>query len=97
MNHGGGYSPDSAIEALERALKRKTVKYGTLKESANLAELYLLLYYDQGFHYNTPFDTPAFRFEEIVVHLKKVTVSEHGVFDRIFVFIPATKQAARVW
>ncbi len=97
MNHGGAYSPETALEALERTLKRKTTKYQTLHAEQELAELYLLLYYDQGFHYNTPFDTPGHGFSQIVQHLSRLTVQEHGVFQRIFLFIPATRDLARVY
>jgi len=97
MNHGGGYSPDTAVEALERTLSRKTAKYSTLHADQRLAELYLLLYYDQGFHYNTPFDAPGHGFAEIARHLTNLAAQDHGVFQRIFLFIPATKDLARVY
>jgi hypothetical protein len=97
MNHGGGYSPDTAVEALDRTLSRKTAKYQTLHRDQNLAELYLLLYYDQGFHYNTPFEAPGHGFREIAQHLARIAERDHGVFQRIFLFIPATKDIAQVY
>lgn len=97
MPHGGPYAIKSAVEALEDSLKRKTAKYATLKTTANLSELYLLLYYDQGFHYNTPFDAPGFGFSEIVSHIAQMAASDHGAFDRIFLFIPAKQQVAIVY
>ena len=96
-NHGGAYSPDTALKALERALARKTAKYRGLHSQLKLAELHLLLYYDQGFHYNSPFDAPGHGFREVVRHLRDVAMSDHGVFDRIFLFIPATRQVARIY
>ena len=97
MSHGGAYSPDSAVDALEASLRRKTAKYASLKTDQNLSELHLLLYYDQGYHYNTPFDAPDFGFVEIASHLTQVAATEHGAFDRIFLFIPATREVARVY
>jgi hypothetical protein len=97
MPHGGPYSPRTALRALERTLNRKTSKYATLKTSANLAELYLLIYYQQGYHYNTPFDAPGFGFPEVATHLQTIASSEHGSFDRIFLYIPFTHQMARIY
>lgn len=96
MNHGGAYTPDTAVEALEQTLAKKTAKYQNLLADANLSKLYLLIYYDQGFHYNSPFDAPDYGFNEIAAHLSTVAQDNHGVFDGIFLFIPAKKQLAQV-
>ena len=97
MPHGGPYGTQSALDALEISLQRKTAKYATLKANAGLAELHLVLYYDQAWAFNTPFDAPGFGFPEIVSHLKQVAVADHGAFDRIFLFIPAKQQLEAIY
>jgi hypothetical protein len=94
---GGAYSPETGRAALEQALARKTGKYATLRQDAGLDELYLLLYYDQAHFYNTPFDSPGFGFPEIASRLARLAASDHGVFDRIFLCIPAQKLVAQIF
>lgn len=97
MPHGGAHGIQPAIQALEFSLQRKTAMYATLKSNAGLAELHLLLYYDQGWAFNTPFDAPGFGFREIASHLKQVASADHGAFDRIFLFIPAKQQLETIY
>ena|SRR6266568_1397368 len=97
MPHGGSYGTQSAVHALEISLQRKTAMYPTLKTTAGLAELHLLLYYDQGWAFNTPFDAPGFGFPEIASHLRRVAAADHGPFNRIFLFIPAKQQLATIY
>jgi hypothetical protein len=97
MNHGGAYSPESAVNALKVTLARKTQKYATLHDDQRLTKLFLLIYYDQGFHYNTPFDAPGYGFDEIAVELAALAAIDHGVFEGIWLFIPATGDIAKLY
>lgn len=97
MSHGGAYNPDTALDAAITALQKKTNMYATLKADANVGELCLLLYYDQGWAYNTPFTTPNFGLAQIAEGLRAIAESDHGQFERIFVFIPATKEVADIY
>ena len=97
MPHGGGYDEESAFDALKESLARKTAMYTTLHKDQNLAELHLLLYYDQGFLYNTPFDVPDWGFNEIAAALANVAAQNHGVFDHIYLFILETGDLAVIY
>lgn len=97
MSHGGAYSPDTALDAAIIALRKKTNMYATLEADESLDELYLLLYYDQGWAHNTPFISPTFGFAQIAEGLRAVAAGDHGQFERIFVFIPATKEIADIY
>lgn len=95
--HGGAFRAETALTALEATLRRKTSKYATLRSDARLGELYLLLYYDQAWLYNTPFDSPSFGFPEVVAHLSTLAAYDPGAFDKIFLFGPAKKLLAQVY
>lgn len=97
MAHGGAYAPDDALQAAIATLKKKTAKYATLKADEHLDELYLLLYYDQGWAYNTPYHTPTFGFNDIANALRAVAANDHGQFDKIFLFIPETDDVAQIY
>jgi len=97
MSHGGAYAPDTALDAAITTLQKKTSMYATLKADEHLAELYLLLYYDQGWAYNTPFTTPTFGFDDVASALRTIAANDHGQFDRIFLFIPATDAVAEIY
>ena len=97
MAHGGVYAPDDALQAAITTLEKKMSKYATLKADEHLDELYLLLYYDQGWAYNTPYHTPTFGFNDIAHGLRAVATNDHGRFDKIFLFIPETDEVAQIY
>ena len=97
MAHGGAYAPDDALQAAIATLEKKTSKYATLKADEHLDDLYLLLYYDQGWAYNTPYHTPTFGFNDIANALRTVATNDHGQFDKIFLFIPETDEIAQIY
>lgn len=94
---GAAYSPDDALQAAVAALQKKVAMYTTLKDDEHLDELYLLLYYDQGWAYNTPFHTPTFGFPDIANTMREIAAHNHGQFDKIFLFIPATSDVAQIY
>lgn len=97
MSHGGAYSPDDALQAAIITLQKKTSMYATLKADEHLNELHLLLYYDQGWAYNTPFHAPNFGLPQIANALRNTAATDHGQFERIFLFIPTTKHSATIY
>jgi hypothetical protein len=102
--HGGAYTPDWMRDALLENIKRKIVKYAKphnkLKlQQQQLAEFYLLAYYDEAGLYNTPYDAPGFGFREIAVLVaRELAVNPHP-FDRVFLYSPIenTSKVIRVW
>ena len=52
---------------------------------------------DQGFHYNTPFDAPGVGFADVAAYLRDVAATDHGAFDRIFLFVVATNDLAQLY
>lgn len=99
--HGGAYSPQDAIDALREQLNKKTSKetYLDLHERQNLDELYLLLYYDQGWFYNTPFSAPEFGFRDVAEMVAQAAATNPGVFQKIFLFnsLYGDQEAVQLW
>ena len=95
------YTPQDAIDALREQLNKKTSKasYLDLHQRQNLDELYLLLYYDQGWIYNTPFNAPGFGFREIAEIAAQAAANNHGVFQKIFLFnsLYGDQEAVQLW
>ncbi len=85
-NRGGAYDPQDAIDALLSVLDRKTSEHSGLHQEQAVDELHLLIYYDQGWFYNTPFTAPGMGFREIAQIAAQQTVKTHGVFSKIFLF-----------
>jgi hypothetical protein len=67
-------------------LNKKTSKYHDLHRRQSLDELYLVIYYDQGWFYNTPFAAPGIGFRQIAEIAAQVAADNHGVFQKIFLF-----------
>src|SRR4030095_13330036 len=84
--HAVWYYPDRDVEALKVIIEKKTAKYGNLHTTQNLDELYLLIYYSQGFQHNTPFKAPNFGFKEVAKSARSVVENDHGKFQKIFLF-----------
>lgn len=99
QNYGGAYTPQESVDALREQLNKKTSKYDDLHRQESLDELYLLIYYDQGWFYNTPFAAPGFGFGEIAEIAAKVAASNYGKFQKIFLFnsLYGDQEAAQLW
>ena len=83
---GGAYSSQSAVDALEILIKKKTEKYETLHVDEKLDELHLVAYYDNGLFYNTPYTTLGFGFDEIAQICRDWARTQPGKFQKIFLF-----------
>jgi hypothetical protein len=93
------YHPNSAVEALEIILEKKTAKYSDLHITQNLDELYLLIYYLQGFQHNTPYKAPHFDFKDVAESTRSVVEKDHGKFQKIFLFnsLDGMIECAELW
>ncbi len=98
-NYGGAYTPQGSVDALREQLNKKTSKYLDLHQQQSLDELYLLIYYDQGWFYNTPFTAPGFGFREIAEIAAQAAADNHGRFDKIFLFnsLYGDQEAVQLW
>lgn len=94
---GAAYDPDDAVQALQSVLAKKCAKYETLRSDQQLDELYLLLYYDQGWQYNPPYESPDWGFGDVVRSLRAAAATMHGRFDRIFLFDSVNRRAGEIW
>ncbi|MDA2934647.1 hypothetical protein MYX82_09940 [Acidobacteria bacterium AH-259-D05] len=94
---GGSYSPMTAVEALLKVFCKKTGKYSTLCQDQSLAELYLLIYYDQGWAYNSPFEALGYGFKDIADELRAAAQRDPGPFNKVFLFVVANDEAIEVW
>jgi hypothetical protein len=83
---GGPYSPDSMVDALLKRLGDKIQKYAA--RPVNLNEFDLLVHYDLAWAYNSPVETPWFRFADAARAAADFIGDDPGVFDRIFLFVP---------
>jgi hypothetical protein len=102
-NHGGAYTTDWMRDALVDNIKRKIDKYGKpgnkLKlENQQLAEFYLLAYYDEAILHNTPYDAPGFGFPEISASLTRELAACRHPFNKVFLYSPLENPPAiQVW
>jgi hypothetical protein len=80
-------------------LNKKTFKYHDLRHQQNLDELYLLIYYDQGWFYNTPFAAPGFGFREIAEIAAQLAANNPEPFQKFFLFNPlyGDQEAVQLW
>jgi hypothetical protein len=85
-SRGGPYTPKSAVDALLELLIKKTKKYADLYATANLDKLYLVVYWNQGLIYNTPFFAPGFGFQEIARLAAESLAGRAGPFQKILLF-----------
>lgn len=95
---GGAYDEGTMLTALTEVLAKKCGKYADLHEKENLTHLYLLLFYEQAWFYNPPYDTDAWSFDDVVKALHAAAFNDHGPFDKIFLLDAiAAKRAVQVW
>lgn len=83
---GGPYSEDSMVDALLKRLEGKIQKYAALP--AGLDEFHLLVHYDLAWAYNSPVETPWFKFADAAGAGADFVADDPGAFDRIFLFVP---------
>jgi len=101
--HGGAYTADWMRDALLDNIKRKIEKYAKphneLKlQQQELAEFYLLAYYDEAVLHNTPYDRPGFGFAEIATIVAHELTARPHLFDKVFLYSPIEKlPTIQVW
>lgn len=98
-NHTEAYTPQHSVDALLEIIDKKTSKYLNLHQQQSLNELYLLIYYDQAWIYNTPFYAPGFGFRDIAEIASQTVAGNHGVFQKIFLFnsLYQCQEAIELW
>jgi hypothetical protein len=96
---GGAYSPKSAVEALLDLLRKKGNKYAGIHTEQNLAELFLIVYYDQALIHNTPYFGIDFGMAEVVAIASVEVARNPGPFQKIFLFNSIIQDIAvyRLW
>lgn len=83
---GGAYSEDSMVAALLARLEDKIQKYAARPVGVN--EFHLLVHYEQAWAYNSPVETPWFKFVDAARAGADFIGDDPGAFDRIFLFVP---------
>jgi hypothetical protein len=102
-NHGGAYTPDWMRDALVDNIKRKIAKYAKPHNEARLkqqqlAEFYLLAYYDEAVLHNTPYGAPGFGFREIAAIVASELAANPHPFDKVFLYSPIEKTPVlQIW
>ncbi len=101
--HGGAYTSDWMRGALLDNIKRKIVKYAKLHnkfklEQQQLAEFYLLAYYDEALLYNTSYHRPGSGFPEIAAIVAHELAAKHHPFEKVFLYSPIeVPSTVQVW
>ncbi len=91
---GGAYTPEWMMQAATDRIFAKIGAYEDrdLHSEQSLCELHLLCYYsDESLQYNTPIDAPGFTFSNLASRVAQLLATDHGAFDRIFLFNPYEK------
>jgi len=96
---GGAYTPRDAVDALLALIRKKTEKYADLHEKQNLAELYLVAFYDRALIHNTPYIAPHFGWDEIAAIASAEIAKNPGAFQRVFLFnsLPEDRTVTLLW
>jgi hypothetical protein len=87
---GGAFTPEDMLEPLRELLDKikKDERYRDLCAKVGLEEIYLLVHYDfNAFAYNTPVETPDFKFEDVARYATETLNNDAGHFHKIFLFI----------
>lgn len=82
---GGAYSEQTMLQALYDAIDDKRNHYKSRPK--NLQELCLLIHYDQALLYNSPVETPRFKYEDAAKLGSMHVGANPGVFDKIFLYL----------
>ncbi len=87
LARGGCFSVDEMCLALSDRIKKKITKYG--RSGTGFDHLCLIMHYDLAFIYNSPVETPLFKFSDAVRIVKQTIINDPGPFDSILLFIAA--------
>jgi len=96
---GGAYTPRDAVDALLELIRKKTAKYVDLHKKKNLAELYLVGFYDRALIHNTPYIAPHFGWDEIAAIAGAEIAKNPGAFQKVFLFnsLPEDMTVTLLW
>jgi hypothetical protein len=96
---GGAYTPRDAVDALLELIRKKTAKYADLHKKENLAELYLVGFYDRAVIHNTPYIAPHFGWDEIAAIAGAEIAKNPGAFQKVFLFnsLPEDRTVTLLW
>jgi hypothetical protein len=86
LGSGGPYSPKTAYRALLSVLGKKVGMYQGLHAAASLSELYLVIYWWQGYIHNSPYDRQGYGLQDVANELQPIVAANPGQFQRIFLF-----------
>jgi hypothetical protein len=75
------------VAALKKRLTKKREKYRSNAILNSLAQAVLIIHYDQALIYNTPVETPHFKFVDAIEMARVFLGGDAGCFSRIFVLI----------
>lgn len=101
--HGGAYTSDWMRDALLENIKRKIEKYAKPHnklrlQQQQLAEFYLLAYYDEAVLHNTPYNRPGFGIREIAAIVARELAANPHPFDKVFLYSPIEKAPViQIW
>lgn len=85
--NGGAYSEGSSVDALLTILAKKVARYASKPSQIQMDAFYLLIHFNQGLLYNTPVETPFFKYEDAARVASEFISDDPGVFDKIFLLL----------
>jgi hypothetical protein len=90
---------DALLENIRRKIDKYAKPRNKLKlQQQQLAEFYLLAYYDEAVLHNTPYDAPGFGFREIAALVAQELAATRHPFDKVFLYSPIEKPPSiQVW
>jgi hypothetical protein len=84
---GGAYSKEPMVNALLSIITKKIEKYEAKPPTVPLDEFHLLIHYNQAWVYNTPVETPFFKYKDAARAAVESVGDDSGPFSRIFLFL----------
>ena len=85
--HASWYTPETMVNVLQRRLSDKCNRYRENEKLKAFAQRVLLIHYDQALIYNTPVETPHFKFHHAADAARTFLNRDAGVFDRVYLMI----------
>lgn len=82
---GGWFSEDTMLQSLFELLADKKERYGAT--GTGFKRLCLVVYYNCALIYNSPVETPQFKFEDAAKEAGQFIGDDPDPFDRIFLFV----------
>ena len=79
--NGGAYDPEVAVRALRSSIDQKTNKYGGLRKGGQ--DVRLIIYYDQGVLYNTPYGNTLESVAQVAV--LRLADTAHQEFTHVYI------------